>query len=77
MRTRFALILYFRMAIRLHIILCQFFFLFEINEDIVQILLMLGVFFTQDITVEDLFCGALSGSDPSVFFSNYLFKLGA
>ena len=31
---------------------------FEINEDMVQILLMLEVLFTQDSKVEDLFCGA-------------------
>ena len=39
---------------------------FEINEDMVQILLMLGVLFTQDSKVEDLFCGASSGSEPSL-----------
>ena len=49
---------------------------FEINEDIVQILLMLEVLFTQDSKVEDLFCGASSGSKPSLFFSNYFFSLG-
>ena len=32
---------------------------FEINEDMVQILLMLEVLFTQDSKVEDLFCGLL------------------
>ena len=42
----------------------------------VQILLMLEVFFTQDSKVEDLFCGASSGSEPSLFFSNYFFSLG-
>ena len=31
----------------------------------VQILLMLEVLFTQDSKVEDLFCGASSGSEPS------------
>ena len=35
---------------------------FEINEDMVQILLMLEVLFTQDSKVEDLFCGASSVS---------------
>ena len=40
-RTRFALILYIR--IRLHAILCQR--LFEINEDMVQVQLMLEVLF--------------------------------
>ena len=38
---------------------------FEINEDMVQILLMLKVLFTQDSKVEDLFCGASSGSEIS------------
>ena len=49
---------------------------FEINEVMVQILLMLEVLFTQDSKVEDLFCGASSGSKPSLFFSNYFFSLG-
>ena len=49
---------------------------FEINEDMVQILLMLEVLFTQDSKVEDLFCGASSGSEPSLFFSNNFFSLG-
>ena len=42
----------------------------------VQILLMLEVLFTQVSRVEDLFCGASSGSEPSLFFSNYFFSLG-
>ena len=37
---------------------------FEIDEDMVQILLVLEVLFTQDSEVEDLFCGASSGSEP-------------
>ena len=49
---------------------------FEINEDMVQILLMLEVLFTQDSKVEDIFCYASSGSEPSLFFSNYFFSLG-
>ena len=48
--------------------------LFDINEDMVQILLMLEVLFTQDSKVKDLFCGASSGSEPSLFFSNYFFS---
>ena len=48
----------------------------SINEDMVQILLMLEVLFTQDSKVEDLLCGASSGSEPSLFFSNYFFSLG-
>ena len=39
-------------------------------------MLMLEVFFTQDSKVEDLFCGAPSGPEPRLFFSNYLFGLG-
>ena len=49
---------------------------FEINGDMVQILLMLEVLFTQDSKVEALFCGASSGSEPSLLFSNYFFSLG-
>ena len=50
--------------------------IFEINEDMIQILLMLEVLFTQDSKVEDLVCGASSGSEPSLFLSNYFFSLG-
>ena len=50
--------------------------IFEIYEDMVQTLLMLKVFFTQDSEVEYLFCGASPGSEPSIFFSNNLFSLG-
>ena len=42
----------------------------------VQILLMLEVFFTQDSKVKDLFCGTFSGSLLYLFCSNYLFGLG-
>ena len=49
---------------------------FENNDDMVQILLMLEVLFTQDSEVEDLFCGSSSGFKPSLFFSNYVFSLG-
>ena len=49
---------------------------FEINEDMVQIMLMLEVLFSQDSKVEDSFCGASAGSEPSLFFSNYFFSLG-
>ena len=49
---------------------------FEIDEDMVQILLVLEVLFTQDFEVEDLFSGASSGSEPSLFFSNYFFSFG-
>ena len=36
---------------------------------------MLKVLFTQDSKAEDLLCGAPSISEPSMFFSNYLFSL--
>ena len=49
---------------------------FEINEDMVQILLMLEVLLTQDSKAEDLFCGASSGSEPRLFFSNYFSAWG-
>ena len=42
----------------------------------VQSLLILKVLFTKDSEVEDLFCGASSGSESSLFFSNYLFTFG-
>ena len=75
-QTRFALILYFRMVAHkaaCHTLSKAF---FEIKVDMVQILLMLEVLFTQDSKVEDLFCGASSRSEPSLFFSNYFFSLG-
>ena len=49
---------------------------FEIIEDMVHILLMLEVLFRQDFKLEELICGASSGSEPSLFFSSYLFNLG-
>ena len=75
MRIRFALILYFRMVAHG----CMPYFvkgLFEINDDMVQILPMLEVLFTQNSKVEDLFCGASSDSEQSLSFSNYFFSLG-
>ena len=48
----------------------------EVSEDMVQILLMLEVLFTLDSKVEDLFCDAPTGFEPSLFFFNYLFGLG-
>ena len=49
---------------------------FEINKDMVQMLLMLVVLFAQDSKVEDLFCGASSGSEPNLFFGNHFFSSG-
>ena len=80
-RTGFALILYFCMVA--HKAACHTVSkvgrikgFFEINEDMVQILLMLEVLFIQKSEVEDLFCGAPSSFEPSLFLSNYLFSLG-
>ena len=42
----------------------------------VQILLMLEILFIQEFKVEDLFCGAPSDSEPSLFLSNYVIGLG-
>ena len=75
-QTRFALILYFRMVARKAACRTLSNVFFEIYADMVQILLMLKVLFTHDSMVEDLFCGASSGSEPSLFFSNNLFSLG-
>ena len=47
---------------------------FEINEEMIQILLMLEVLFTQDSKVEDLFCGASFGSELSYITA---YQLGA
>ena len=49
---------------------------FKINEDIVQILLMSEVLFTQDSQAKGLLCGVSSSSELSLFFSNCLFGLG-
>ena len=38
---------------------------------------MLEVLFIQNSKAEDLFCGAASGSEPSLFFSKYLFCFGS
>ena len=49
--------------------------LFVINlvfSALISILYLMQIFYE----VEDLFCGASSGSEPSLFFTNYLFGLG-
>ena len=38
----------------------------EIYEDMIQILLMLKLLFTQDSQIEDKFCGASPGYEPSL-----------
>ena len=47
--------------------------LLELYEDMVQIL---KVLFKQGSKVKDLFNGASSGLEPSLFFCNYHFILG-
>ena len=67
-RSRFALILYFCMVD--HKAACH-----TLLKDMVLILLIEEVPFTQDSKVEDLFCSTSSGSEPSLFISNYLLSL--
>ena len=74
-RTRLALILHFRMVAH-KVVSYSVKGCFEIIEVMVQILLMVDIHFTQDSKVEDLFCGASSNSEPSLFFSNYFFSWG-
>ena len=46
---------------------------FEINEDMVQILLVLEVLFIQDSEVKDLFYGALNPAGSSAIMSGLHF----
>ena len=46
--------------------------LLEVYEDMVEILLMLQVFLTEDPKIEYLFCGAPSGSETCLLFCNDL-----
>ena len=45
---------------------------FEINEDMVQILLMLGILFTQDSKVKDLNAAGFFGQIHFVYLHFYL-----
>ena len=49
--------------------------LFEVHEDIVEVLLVLEIFLTEDSYVEDLLCGAPSCSEACLFFSDDLLRL--
>ena len=49
--------------------------LFEVYEDMVEILLMPQVFLADDPEIEYLFCGAPSGSETCLLFCNDLFCL--
>ena len=75
-RTRFTLMLYFHMVAHKGCMPYSVKGFFETNGDMVQILLILEVLFTKDSKIEDLFCGASSGSEPSLFLSNYFFSFG-
>ena len=47
----------------------------EVYEDIIEDLLVLEIFLTEDLYVEDLLCGAPSCSEACLFFSDYLLRL--
>ena len=49
--------------------------LLEVYEDMVEILLMLQAFLTEDPEIEYLFCGAPSGSETCLLFCNDHFCL--
>ena len=49
--------------------------LLEVYEDMVELLLVLEIFLTQNAYVEDLLCGAPSRSEACLFFSDDLLRL--
>ena len=49
--------------------------LFEIFEDIVEVLLVLEIFLTKDSYVENLLCGAPFCSEACLFFNDDLLRL--
>ena len=49
--------------------------LLEVYEDMVEVLLVLEVFLTDDLLAEDLLCGAPSCSEACLFFSIDLLRL--
>ena len=49
--------------------------LLEIYEDMVEVLLVLKIFLTEDSQVENLFCDAPSCSEACLFFSDDLLHL--
>ena len=75
-RTRFATILYFRLVT--HKTACH-----SLSRPFLKLMMTQFRFcqcskflFTQNSKVEDLFCGASSGSELIFSFSNYFFSLG-
>ena len=49
--------------------------LLEVDEDMVEVLLVLEIFLTEDSSVEDLFCGAPPCSEACLFLSDDLLRL--
>ena len=49
--------------------------LLEVFEDMVEVLLVLEIFLTEDLEVEDLLCVARSCSEACLFFSDVLLRL--
>ena len=49
--------------------------LLEVYEDMVEVLLVLEIFLTEDSYVEDMLCGAPSCSEARPFFSNNFLRL--
>ena len=49
--------------------------LLEVFEDMVEVLLVLEIFLTEDLEVEDLLCGAPFCSEACLFFSDVLLRL--
>ena len=49
--------------------------LLEDYEDMVEVMLVLEIFLTEDSSVEDLHCGAPSCSEACLFFSDDLLRL--
>ena len=49
--------------------------LLEVYEDMVEVLLVLGIFLAEDSEVEGLLCGAASCSEACLFFGDDLLRL--
>ena len=49
--------------------------LLEVYEDVVEVLLVLEIFLTENAYVEDLLCGVLTCSEACPFLSNDLLRL--
>ena len=49
--------------------------LLEAYEDMVEVLLVLEIFLTEDLPVEDLLCGTPSCSEACLFFGDDLLRL--